>query len=237
MPPHLRRHAHGVCHTGSGGIGRVCGIELRCRLLTACRAGEKEWKMSGTIDPATTIGVVALSVSDLQRSLTYYQHIIGLTVLQSEAGRATLGVGTRPLLRLHEFSGARLVRRATGLYHFALRVPSRRDLARVLHHFADRSYRIGGASDHLFSEALYMSDPDGHGIEIYRDRPRDTWFDAQGTLRGGSDPLDFRGLMRELDGDVTPWGGLPSGTDMGHIHLQVADIRAAEELYLGVLGF
>src|SRR4051812_20267242 len=99
-----------------------------------------------TIDAATTIGAVTLSVSNLQRSLDYYQHTIGLALVQSEAGSVTLGVGTKPLLRLHEFPGARLVRRATGLYHFALRVPSRRDMARVLRHFAEIGYHIGGAS-------------------------------------------------------------------------------------------
>src|SRR6476661_4908773 len=123
--------------------------------------------MTALINPATTIGTVTLSVSNLQRSLDYYQHTIGLALVQSEAGSATLGIGTTPLLGLHEFPGARLVRRATGLYHFALRVPSRRDLARLLRHFAETSYQIGGASDHVFSEALYLSDPDGHGIEIY----------------------------------------------------------------------
>ncbi len=193
--------------------------------------------MIATIDPATTVGAVALSVTDLRRSLAYYQHQIGLAVLQADATSTTLGAGTTPLLRLYEVPRARLVRRATGLYHFALRVPTRRDLARVIRHFADSGTQIGGASDHLFSEALYLSDPDGHGIEIYRDRPRDTWYDAEGKLRGASDPLDLAGILGELDGDEAPWDGLPAGTDMGHIHLQVADIRAAEHFYLGVLGF
>lgn len=193
--------------------------------------------MITTIDSATTIGAVALSVADMQRSLGYYQRDIGLALLSRHGDQATLGVGSTALLRLHEVPGARLVRRATGLYHFALRVPTRRDLARVIRHFSDTGTYIGGASDHVFSEALYLSDPDGHGIEIYRDRPRDIWYDAQGKLRGASDPLDLQGILRELDGDETLWDGLPLGTDMGHIHLQVADIRAAEQFYLGVLGF
>ncbi len=193
--------------------------------------------MTATIDAATTIGAVTLSVGNLQRSLDYYQHTIGLSLLHVDAANATLGVGTRPLLHLVEVRGARLVRRATGLYHFALRVPTRRDLAHVLRHFSNRGYCISGAADHLFSEALYLSDPDGHGIEIYCDRPRDTWYDAQGNLRGASDPLDLEGILRELDGDTTPWDGLPLGTDMGHIHLQVADLRTAEQFYLHVLGF
>ncbi len=136
--------------------------------------------MASLIDSEAKVGTVALSVADLERSLSYYQQSIGLAVLNRSGASAALGVGTTPLLCLHEAPGARVVRRATGLYHFALRVPSRRDLARVIRHFAESGTRIGGASDHLFSEALYLSDPDGHGIEIYRDRPRDTWYDSRG---------------------------------------------------------
>jgi catechol 2,3-dioxygenase len=193
--------------------------------------------MNSTIDPTTRIGTVALSVADLRRSLAYYQHDIGLALLSQRGDQATLGVGSTALLQLHETPGARLVRRATGLYHFALRVPTRSDLARVLRHFDQRGTRIGGAADHLFSEALYLSDPDGHGIEIYSDRPRDTWYDAQGYLRVANDPLDLRDILQELDGDESPWDGLPVGTDMGHIHLQVATIRDAERFYVDVLGF
>jgi catechol 2,3-dioxygenase len=193
--------------------------------------------MASTIDAATTIGAVALSVADLRRSLDYYQHDIGLALLSRRGDQATLGVGSTTLLRLQEIPGARLVRRATGLYHFALRVPTRRDLAGVLRHFAERGTQLGGAADHLFSEALYLSDPDGHGIEIYRDRPRDSWYDVQGSLRVASDPLDLRSIVRELDGDESRWDGLPAGTDMGHIHLQVASIRDAERFYIDVLGF
>jgi catechol 2,3-dioxygenase len=193
--------------------------------------------MKSTIDPATRIGTVTLSVADLRRSVAYYQHDIGLALLYQRGDQATLGVGSTALLRLHEIGGARLVRRATGLYHFALRVPTRRDLARVLRHSDERGTRIGGAADHLFSEALYLSDPDGHGIEISTDRPRDAWYDTQGNLRVASDPLDLSGILRELDGEEAPWQGLPLGTDMGHIHLQVADIRDAERFYVEVLGF
>jgi catechol 2,3-dioxygenase len=193
--------------------------------------------MNSTIDPTTRIGTVALSVADLRRSLAYYQHDIGLALLNQRDDQANLGVGSTVLLQLHEIPGARLVRRATGLYHFALRVPTRRDLARVLRHFDERGTRVGGAADHLFSEALYLSDPDGHGIEIYSDRPRDFWYDPQGNLHVASDPLDLRDFLGELDGDESPWEGLPVGTAMGHIHLQVANIRDAERFYVDVLGF
>ena len=126
--------------------------------------------LTGVIDAATTIGAASLSVADLARSLAYYQNNIGLALLAQTKDLATLGAGKTPLLHLHEVRGAKLVRRATGLYHFALRVPTRRDLARVIQHFVDSNTPIGGASDHTVSEALYLSDPDGHGIEIYSDR-------------------------------------------------------------------
>jgi catechol 2,3-dioxygenase len=189
-----------------------------------------------SIDPATAIGAVTLSVADLGRSLDYYRGQIGLRLLAEGAGAATLGAGAVPLLHLREFPGARLVRRATGLYHLALRLPSRRDLARLLGHLAQRGAPIVGAADHLVSEALYLNDPDGHGVEVYRDRPRDGWPDAAGALGGASMPLDTRAMMAELASDEPAWSGLPASTDMGHIHLQVADIRAAEGFYLGVVG-
>ncbi|HEX6292525.1 MAG TPA: VOC family protein [Herpetosiphonaceae bacterium] len=192
--------------------------------------------MASIIDPATRIGLVTLSVGDLARALRYYQHNIGLTVLAQADSTATLGVGTTPLLHLREVPGARLVRRATGLYHFALRVPSRRDLARVIRHLIETATPVGGASDHLVSEALYLSDPDGHGIEIYRDRPRSAWYDAIGNFRMDTSRLDIDSILAELDADTPAWEGMPTGTDMGHIHLQVADVVAAEHFYVGVLG-
>lgn len=192
--------------------------------------------MSQPIDPATTIGLVSLSVGDLRRSLAYYEGGIGLHRLNEEGSRVTLGAGGVPLLRLTELPGARHLRRATGLYHFALRVPSRRDLARVLLHLSESRTPIGGAADHLVSEALYLTDPDGHGIEIYRDRPREAWYDERGTFRMDSLPLDVDGLMAEL-GAEEGWDGLPASTDMGHIHLQVADVAAAERFYTDGLGF
>ncbi|HEU4323795.1 MAG TPA: VOC family protein [Roseiflexaceae bacterium] len=192
--------------------------------------------MSNTIHPETAIGLVSLSVADLERSLDYYQHHIGLALIDRVGGEALLGAGARPLLRLREQPGARL-RRATGLYHFALRVPSRLELARVIAHFQQASTPVGGASDHLVSEALYLSDPDGHGIEIYRDRPRETWYDQRGQFRMDTRQLDIAGILGELRNGVPPWQGLHPDTDMGHIHLQVADIAASEHFYLALLGF
>lgn len=192
--------------------------------------------MASLIDSDTTIGLVTLSVGDLTRSLDFYRQHIGLSVLDHGVGSATLGVGARAMLHLHEQPGARVVRRTTGLYHIALLVPSRRDLAQVIRHFAEHKTPLDGVADHIFSEALYLSDPDGHGIEIYRDRPRNTWHDASGAMPLASDPLDIDSILAELD-ETHVWDGLPTGTINGHIHLQVADVAAAERFYTKVLGF
>lgn len=192
--------------------------------------------MSYELDPNLTLGAVSLSVADLDRSLDYYQQVIGLELQENADGRACLGAGDRTLLRLRHQPGARLIRRAAGLYHFALRVPTRRDLACVIHHFADTKVSIDGAADHLVSEALYLSDPDGHGIEIYRDRPRDRWYDADGNFQMGTIQLDFHGIITELEGEDPVWEGLPPAAGMGHIHLQVANIAAANSFYVDILG-
>src|SRR5262245_56312794 len=147
--------------------------------------------MSKSIAPNTTVGVVSLTVGDLERELAYYQHNIGLQLLERTGDVAVLGAGQTPLLQLQELPGAQVVRRATGLFHFALRVPSRLELARTLRHLAESQTPIAGASDHLVSEALYLSDPEGHGIEIYRDRPRSDWYDAQGRLQMDTQRLDL----------------------------------------------
>lgn len=190
------------------------------------------------IHPDTTIGAVTLVVTDLARSLDYYQQNIGLQLHRRNDGQAALGAGGRDLLILHEQPGARPVQRGrTGLYHFALLVPSRKELARTLRHLIDTRTPLGGASDHAVSEALYLSDPDGHGIEIYRDRPRAEWEFPGGTLRMTVDPFQFESVLKELDGNEPPWDGLAPGATMGHIHLHVAHIPATEHFYRDVLGF
>jgi catechol 2,3-dioxygenase len=194
--------------------------------------------MSTSIDPATTIGATALIVTDLERSLRYYQHNLGLQLHRRENGTAILGAGGRDLLVLTEQPGARPVQRHhTGLYHFAILVPSRKELARTLRHLIDTRTPIGGASDHAVSEALYLSDPDGHGIEIYRDRPRDEWDFSGGTLRMTVDPFNFESVLAEIEGQPLAWTGIAPGTTIGHIHLHVAHIPTAEHFYCDVLGF
>src|SRR5215210_4104745 len=137
-----------------------------------------------TIAPATTVGAVDLTVADLDRSLDYYTLAIGLEILSREDGVARLGAGGEELLVLHEQPGAEPVRGHTGLFHFALLLPERTDLARWLVHAAGARVPLSGMSDHLVSEAIYLRDPDFHGIEIYRDRPRSEWpDDGRGGVR------------------------------------------------------
>lgn len=188
--------------------------------------------------PATTrMGAVHLTVSGLERSLGYYRKEIGLDVLDEGAGRASLGAGETELLGLVEEPGARPAGRHTGLFHFALRVPERVELARWLAHAARDRVPLVGLSDHFVSEAIYLSDPDGHGIEIYHDRPRELW-EGQVMSRMTTDPLDVAALLAELDDPAAaPFDGLPAGTDMGHVHLQVADVADALSFYRDVLGF
>jgi catechol 2,3-dioxygenase len=132
--------------------------------------------------------------------------------------------------------GGKRVAHATGLYHFAILVPSRPDLARSIQRIAESGTPIQGAADHFVSEALYLADPEGNGIEIYRDRPRSEWYEADGRFRLGTAELDVQGVMGSLQGQSTEWKGLPAGTIMGHIHLHVGSIPATEAFYRDVMS-
>jgi catechol 2,3-dioxygenase len=185
----------------------------------------------------TIIGTVHLTVADLDRMTAFYQHNIGLQVHRQTGATAYLGTGGPDLLALTAQPDAPRVPRTTGLYHFALRVPSRLALAHTLHHLAETRTPLQGFADHHVSEAIYLPDPEGNGIEIYRDRPRAEWaYAADGTLHMGTDPLDTNALLREAVADGAAWAGLDADTDMGHIHLHVADIPATEAFYRDLLG-
>jgi catechol 2,3-dioxygenase len=188
-----------------------------------------------TIAPSTHMGAVELSVSDLDRSLDYWQRAIGLNVLEREDGRASLGADTE-LIRFVEEPGGRPADRHTGLYHVALLVPDRPSLARWLAHAARQRVGLEGLSDHGVSEAIYLRDPDRHGIEIYADRPREQW-DSRVTEIMTTEPLDVDSLIGELEDPATePFEGLPAGTTMGHVHLRVADVPETVDFYGDVLG-
>lgn len=189
------------------------------------------------ISPRTTLGAVHLTVSDLDRSVGYYETAVGLQTLERADGRATLGVAAGLLLVLVEEPGARPAFGYTGLYHFALLVPERVDLARWLAHAARDRVPLTGLSDHFVSEAIYLDDPDGHGIEIYQDRPRETW-EGLVAARMTTRPLDVDALFGELaDPASEPFEGLPAGTIMGHVHFKVAEIADTIGFYRDVLGF
>src|SRR5437879_5209535 len=182
------------------------------------------------IAPETRMGPVELSVADLERSLDYWRDTIGLRLLERENGTASLGTDSE-LVALVEEPGAQPDYGHTGLYHVALLLPDRQSLARWLAHAAREGAQLTGLSDHSVSEAIYLRDPDHHGIEIYADRPRELW---EGRVRElmGTDPLDVDDLLGELDDPVSePFDGLPDGTVVGHTHLSVADVDDAVVSY------
>jgi catechol 2,3-dioxygenase len=192
---------------------------------------------TATIPAATRMGAVGLTVADLDRSLRYYGGEIGLELVGREGRTASLGAGGTELLALVEEPGATPAGRHAGLFHFALRVPERADLALWLAHAARERVQLAGLADHFVSEAIYLSDPDGHGIEIYHDRPRETW-EGQVATRLVTDPLDVASLLDELaDPAKASFDRLPAGTTMGHVHLQVADVAESVGFYRDVLGF
>ena len=186
------------------------------------------------------MGAVRLTVADLDRARDFYRDVIGLTELEPSDGVVRLGAGGDSPVPIVELVGnpdapARPPG-TSGLFHLAILVPSRPDLARALQRVAEMGWRLSGASDHLVSEALYLSDPEGNGIELYRDRPRDHWPLRAGVLQMDTLPLDLDGVLGELrreDADA----GMPPGTRMGHVHLNVGDLAAAEAFYSGALGF
>src|ERR671936_1121444 len=182
----------------------------------------------------TRMGPVHLTVSDLERSLDYYRTVVGLDVLDQGVGRASLGADSRELLGLVEQPGAQPSDGYTGLFHFALLVPDRPALARWMAHAVRDRVPLTGLSDHYVSEAIYLRDPDRHGIEIYADRPRELW-EGQVGQRMTTEPLDADDLLREA-GDAG-FEGLPGGTAMGHVHLKVAGIPETIAFYRDVLGF
>ena len=186
-----------------------------------------------SIAPQTTVGAVHLTVADLDRSERWYAHALGLDAARDD-GVARLSVGGTELLVLYEERGAQPVRGHTGLYHYALLVPERSDLARWLAHVAQERIPLTGLSDHFVSEAIYLRDPDGHGIEIYRDRPRERWEHVGNTIRMGVEPLDVEDLLSASGGGTAL---VPAGTRMGHVHLHVADLGAAAAFYRDALGF
>jgi len=184
------------------------------------------------------LGAAHLTVADLDRSVGFYQDVLGLRPHRREGGVAALGAGGEDLLVLHEEPGARPGGRSAGLFHFALLSPSRAELARAVQRLAATRTQVDGASDHGVSEAIYLRDPDGNGIELYADRPREAWPPAPPGERVGmfTRALDVEDLLATIAG-AEPVAQAGPGLRMGHVHLHVGDLEAARGFYSGVLGF
>ncbi|WP_337169879.1 VOC family protein [Gemmatimonas aurantiaca] len=186
---------------------------------------------------ALRLGPVHLQVSNLDRSVAWYAGVLGLTELSRRGDVVALGAvgASEPLVIVEARPGTKSVRPGSrlGLYHFAILMPDRPALGRFVQHLADIGARAG-AADHLVSEALYLQDPDGLGIEVYADRPRSTWQRLGRELMMATDPLDFPALAAAARGE--PWSGMPPGTVMGHLHLHVGDLAEGAAFYHAALG-
>ena len=194
--------------------------------------------MSAVLHPSTELGQVSLRIRDLAESVRFYTEVVGLKVLRQQGRTAELTAdGNTSLLVLEEVEGLirQRERSAAGLYHFAILVPDRPSLGLVVRNLAAFNVPVG-QGDHLVSEALYISDPDNNGIEIYADRPRDTWKrDASGEIMMTTDPVDVEDLLAVSEG--LEWNGLPAGTVIGHVHFHVSDLQAAKRFYCDIIGF
>ncbi|AXC50471.1 VOC family protein [Paracoccus suum] len=182
------------------------------------------------------IGTVRLKVRDLDTVAAFYRKVLGLEATESGAARTLLGTGRTPLLELQ--SETALVPRdprQAGLFHTAFLMPSRADLCRWVAHVVEAGVPLQGASDHIVSEALYLADPEGNGIEVYADRPFASWATPTGEVRLSTDPLDVRDLLASAAG--TAWTGFPERGCIGHVHLQVGETEAADRFYRDILGF
>jgi catechol 2,3-dioxygenase len=193
----------------------------------------------GAVLPASLrLGPVQLTVSDLDRSIAFYQDALGLRRQRRDGAVAALGAGGEELVVLHEEPGARPAGRHAGLYHYALLHPSREELARAVQRLALTRTPIDGASDHGVSEAIYLPDPDGNGIELYADRPRDAWpppGPEGGKVGMFTRALDVHGLLATV-ADDEPTRHAGPGLRMGHVHLHVGDLAAARAFYVDLLG-
>ncbi len=190
-----------------------------------------------SLPPDIALAHVHLTVANLERALTFYQHALGFKVHRHEGNTAHLGAGGPDLVVLTEAPKARPYPGRTGLYHYAILVPSRLALAQSLQRIAATRTPVQGFADHYVSEAIYLPDPDRNGIEIYRDRPRRDWYGENGEFNMGTDPLDIDSVLKELEGHAGGWNGLDPATALGHVHLHVRSIPEAMQFYCGVLGF
>lgn len=187
-----------------------------------------------TASAPVEVGCVALTVNDVETVARFYETALGLQRLSSDGSAVLLGAGERVLLELRGDKAARRASpREAGLFHTAFLLPSRAALGAWLRHAAETRVPVQGASDHLVSEAIYLADPEGNGIEVYADRPRPAWRNADGSLKMATEPLDLPDLAGAAR---APWAGAPEGTVVGHVHLQVGKVDAAEDFWSGLIG-
>ena len=228
-----RRH---LLATGLTALGSAAVLPAAAQAQTAAGASPDlglfrpgSVPVPGSLSTATApleIGRVALTVNDLVRVQTFYERVIGLERLGGSGEVALLGAGDRVLLELRaDPLASRPSIREAGLYHTAFLLPSRAALGRWVRHVVETDAPIQGASDHLVSEAVYLADPEGNGIEVYVDRPRHTWLWQDGSIQMDTLPFDGEGVVEAADG---PWTGAPDTTVVGHVHLQVGDIADAQ---------
>jgi len=205
-----------------------------------------ETKTEFSIDPATRVGTVGLNVANLENQLTFYQKVMGFNLHWREGNQAGLGAGGSDLLHLVEQPDFKRYRRVTGLYHFAVLFPDRRELARAMARLFVLKYP-NSPTDHIMTKTTYLDDPEGNGIELYTESPEDgTWSlangeyvtrRADGSLSDGREPLDVNALLSHLKEDDRLDAAIPSQTRMGHIHLHIRNVEEAVDFYHGVIGF
>ncbi len=193
------------------------------------------------LDPRTSVGHVHLTVRDLPGTLRFYRDVLGFREAWTDGGR-TAYLSADGLYPFHlgltqESEPPDAARARPGLYHAAFLLPTRRALARVVERLLSSGVMPDGASDHLVSEAVYLRDPEGNGLELYADRPRERWRRRGGQILMSTEPLDLDGLLAEAAGTGGAWAGIDPGTRLGHVHLRVSDLARAEAFYHGVLGF
>lgn len=184
------------------------------------------------------LGPVALTVRDADRAVDFYERVVGLAVVAREAGRASMGVGGEALVELvSDREAPRRPAGTTGLFHLAILVADRRELGRAVRRVVEARWSLAGAADHLVSEAVYLSDPEGNGVEVYADRPREEWRHDGDELQMATLPLDVRDVVEEA-GDPTAAAttGMAAGARIGHVHLNVADLADSERFYGDLLG-
>lgn len=186
----------------------------------------------------THIAKVGLKARDAEALSAFYRHLLGLAELARSDGAIVLGAGGRELLEIERAPSAKPDDpRSAGLFHTAFLLPTRKDLARWVRHASENRIPVTGASDHLVSEALYLNDPEGNGIEIYADRPKDRWTRSGGDIAMATERLDIDDLLRELDPSTPVWHDAPNATVVGHVHLRVGDPKEAEEWWHSQFGF